>query len=279
MIELFSGIGCQRRGIENTGLFDVEVVATSEIDKEAIVSYAAVHEHLNSDLIENYNEYPTEEQMRSDLTRMNIGYVPEKNKTYNWESVKANKLKRYWLANKLSKNLGDITGIESLPYADLWTLSAPCTDISVAGQLKGLAPDDNTRSSLLWQNIRLLEKAIDDGIQPKYLFLENVKNLVGKRFKPDFEIFLSLLDDLGYNAYWSILNGRDCGVPQNRERVFVIFIRKDIDTGLYEFPKPFDNGKRLKDVLEEHVPEKYYLKTEKAQKLIDQLIADGTLDG
>lgn len=148
---------------------------------------------------------------------------------------------------------------EFLSYADLWTISFCCQDISVAGKMRGLKPDSGTRSSLLWENIRLLKKAKDDGTLPKYLMFENVKNLVSKKFIDDFNNLLEVLDELGFNSYWKVLNAKDCGVPQNRERVFVISIRKDIDNGAYDFPKPFDTGIRLKDVLDKEVDEKYYL--------------------
>ena len=107
--------------------------------------------------------------------------------------------------------------------------------------------------------------------------LENVKNLVGKRFINDFETFNSLISDFGYNVYWQVINGKDTGVPQNRERVFAIYIRKDMDTGKFTFPQPFDNGLRLKDVLEDKVDEKYYINTEKAKELIQKLLDDGII--
>ena len=128
----------------------------------------------------------------------------------------------------------------------MWTISFCCQDISVAGKMRGLKPDSGTRSSLLWENIRLLKKAKDDGTLPKYLMFENVKNLVSKKFIDDFNNLLEVLDELGFNSYWKVLNAKDCGVPQNRERVF-------------DFPKPFDTGIRLKDVLDIEVDEKYYL--------------------
>lgn len=177
----------------------------------------------------------------------------------NLQEKKSNDIEKYWLACKLSNNLGDISKIEKLPYADLWTCSFPCTDISLAGKMKGLSPSDSTRSSLLWENIRLLKTAKDDGTLPKYIMFENVKNLVGKKFINDFNNLLSVLDELGFNSYWKVLNAKNCGVPQNRERVFVISIRKDIDNGAFVFPKPFDTGIRLKDILDENVDEKYYL--------------------
>ena len=634
MNTLCSGIGAQERGIENTGLFDLEVVATSEINKDAIVSYAAIHNGLTNELIKSYNNYPSLEEMKQYLTDLNIGYEPEKDKKYDW--FKSGKkfdenIKKYWLACKLSHNLGDISNVDELPEADLWTLSFPCfvegtlvytnrgyipidqveigdevithmnrfqkvtnvmtneadslikihcmvsedihctpnhpfyvrkkhnkmdsktsrryrefdnpewiaakdlsseyylgtainqieeipkwngivdkkgnyknilseqmktpefwyiigryigdgwlrsdrgivicandielqellyyldmlnwnyniakertvnkvhiafaeigeyckqfgrgavnkhltsdimnlpinllksfvngyissdgyqgsngffkvssisrqliyqlgeciakayhrpfsiyftsrpkttviegrvcnqhdtytitwkndtnkqdqafyengyiwspirdvsteeydglvynisveedesymvqniichncTDISVAGKLKGLDADSGTRSSLIWQTIRLLKKAQETNTLPKYMMLENVKNLVGKKFIKDFETFNGLIEEFGYNTKWKVINARDCGVPQNRERVFALYIRKDIDTGKFTFPIPFDNGLRLKDVLDEKVDESYYINTQKAQDLIQRLVSDGVLD-
>lgn len=258
---LFSGIGCQERGFENSRLFDLEVLNTSDINKDAVVSYAAVHCGLTKEMIESYSDYPQEKEMAKCLKTINLGYEPEKNKPYDWDKLarrKSNDIEKYWLACKLSNNLGDIRKIEKLPYADLWTCSFPCTDISLAGKMKGLSPSDSTRSSLLWENIRLLKTAKDDGTLPKYIMFENVKNLVGKKFINDFNNLLSILDELGFNSYWEVLNAKNCGVPQNRERVFVISVRKDIDNGAFVFPKPFDTGIRLKDILDENVDEKYY---------------------
>ena len=99
-------------------------------------------------------------------------------------------------------NLGDIRGIEALPDADFWTYSFPCQDISVAG--KGAGIKEGTRSGLLFEVERLLIQAAEDGTLPKYLLLENVKNLVSKKFKADFDRWLSFLSSLGYTNYWQI---------------------------------------------------------------------------
>jgi DNA-cytosine methyltransferase len=615
--ELFSGIGCQSRGFENSKLFDVRVLTTSDIYKEAVLSYAAIHCGLTNEIVENYSDYPSREEMAQYLTDLNLGYNPEKDTKFDWfKLVKRKKkdLEKYWLACQLTNNLGDISKIDELPYADLWTVSFPCfvegtlvltkdgykaiesvtsqdfvlthnnqykkvvksminhaeqlykidtmpseslyttenhpfyirhrykkwnndrrmydrkfsepvwvkakdldrdcfvgtaintesklptydddgleslfeqndfwyvvgryigdgwirskngiiicghseeigqiiskveslgiqyntykgktvdnvyinfkniglyfeqfgkgaankhltsdiidlpkdklksfldgyidsdgcyiqglykitsvsreliygvgqcvakaynrpfsvyfiqrpkkhmiegrivnqrdtyqitfkldtntqdkafyedgyiwspvndvqkydydglvynleveednsyvvqniivhncTDISVAGKMRGLNPDSGTRSSLLWDNIRLLKKAKDNNTLPKYLMFENVKNLVSKKFINDFNNLLDVLTDLGFNSYWKVINGKDCGVPQNRERVFVICIRKDIDNGTYEFPKPFDTGVRLKDVLEETFDEKYYIAQDKMDRFITSL--------
>ena len=259
---LFSGIGCQERGFENSGLFDIEVLHTSDINKDAVLSYAAIHCGMTNEMVDTYKNYPSREEMAQYLTDINLGSEPEKDKKYDWFKLakrKSNDLEKYWLACKLTNNLGDISKINELPYADFWTCSFPCTDISRAGKMKGLEPDSGTRSSLLWENIKLLRKAKDNNTLPKYIMIENVKELVGKNFIEHFNNLINIFDDLGFNTYWSVLNGKNCGVPQNRERVFVIAIRKDIDNGTFDFPKPFDTGIRLKDILEENVEEKYYL--------------------
>ena len=263
MIELFSGIGAQIRGIENTNLWDCTVVNTSDIDKDAMVSYAAIHCGLTLELIDTYANYPSEEEMAKVLTERNIGFDFKKNAPYDWYKLakrKGNEINKYYLACVLSKNLGDISSIKSLDYADFWTYSFPCQDISVAGKQAGIEKG-KTRSGLLYEVERLLETAVNNGNQPKYLLLENVKNLVGKKFKPQFDEWVSRLDELGYNTYWQVVNGKDCGIPQNRERCFAISIRKDIDSIKFGFAKCFDNGLRLKDLLEENVDEKYFLKT------------------
>lgn len=265
MNTLFSGIGAQERGFQNSKLFDVKVLTTSDINKEAVLSYAAIHCGLTQEMVDNYEGYPSREEMAQYLTDINFGYEPEKDKHYDWFKLarrKKNDIEKYWLACKLTNNLGDISRIKDLPYADLWTVSFCCQDISVAGKMKGLSPDSGTRSSLLWENIRLLKQSVEDDKSPKYLMFENVKNLVSKKFINDFNNLIEVLDELGFNTYWKVINGKDCGIPQNRERVFAFAIRKDIDTGKMDFPKPFDNGVRLKDVLEESVDGKYYLSDE-----------------
>lgn len=262
---LFTGIGCQERGFENSGLFELNILHTSEINKEAVLSYAAIHCGMTNEMVNTYINYPTKQEMAQYLTDINLGYEPERDKYYDWFKLtkrKSNDLEKYWLACKLTNNLGDISRIDKLPYADFWTVSFCCQDISIAGKMQGLKKDSGTRSSLLWENIRLLNNAKQDNILPKYLMFENVKNLVSRRFIDDFTKLINILDEIGFNTYWKIINAKECGVPQNRERVFVIAIRKDIDTGLFQFPVPFDTGVRLKDILEEAVDDKYYLSKE-----------------
>ena len=158
-----------------------------------------------------------------------------------------------------SMNYGDITKIDEkkLPKdIDLITYGFPCQDISLAGKQKGLFNEDGsqTRSGLFFEALRIIEET-----KPKIAIAENVKNLVGKKFKEQFEIVLSSLEQAGYNNYWKVLNAKDYGIPQNRERVFIVSIRKDIDTGVFEFPEGYELKLRLKDLLEDGVDEKFYL--------------------
>ena len=175
-------------------------------------------------------------------------------------------IKSYEAIHGKVHNYGDISKIERLDPADFWTYSFPCQDLSVAGKLKGLG--EGTRSGLLYEVERLLDVAKENNELPKYLMLENVKNLVGKKFKGDFDRWIGKLNQLGYNTYWKVLNAKHYGVPQNRERVFAISIRKDIDLG-YQFPEPFESGIRLKDVLEQEVDKKFYISNEKSDKLLN----------
>lgn len=156
-----------------------------------------------------------------------------------------------------TRNYGDISKVHKLDYADLWTYGFPCQDISQAGHQAGIVKGE-TRSGLLYEVQRLLSVSAEFGELPKYLILENVKALVSKKFITQFEEWLSWLDDLGYNSYWQVINAKDCGIPQNRERVFVVSIREDIDKG-FAFPLPQTLQCSMDDFLEENVEEKYYL--------------------
>lgn len=131
---------------------------------------------------------------------------------------------------------------------------SPCQDFSVAGKNKGGDKDSGTRSSLMYETIRIVSK-----IKPKYVLWENVKNLLSQKHIHNFRNYIIEMDHLGYNSYYKVLNAKDYGIPQNRERVFTLSIRKDIDKGTFIFPKPFELKLKLKDMLENKVDEKYFL--------------------
>lgn len=157
------------------------------------------------------------------------------------------------------RNYGDICKIdwENVPDFDLFTYSFPCQDISNAGLQRGLKEGSGTRSGLLWE----CRKAIEIK-RPKYLLMENVKALTSEKFLPYLQKWLLFLESMGYYNFTKVLNSKDYGVPQNRERVFCVSIFGD---ERYYFPKPFKLEKLLKDVLESDVDESYYL----SKKMID----------
>jgi DNA (cytosine-5)-methyltransferase 1 len=152
------------------------------------------------------------------------------------------------------RNYGDISKIdwENVPDFDLFSYSFPCTDISNAGRQKGLAKGSNTRSSLLWE----CQKAIEIK-RPKYCLMENVAALVSEKFRPYYLEWERLMCRYGYTNYSRVLNAKDYGIPQNRERIFMVSILDDAHP--FYWPEPIPLQKRLKDVLEENVDEKYYL--------------------
>lgn len=166
------------------------------------------------------------------------------------------------------KNYGDISKIDwsKVPDFDLFTYSFPCTDLSNAGKQAGFEEGSGTRSSLLWE----CRKAVA-AKHPKYLLLENVKSLVSEKFLPGFLKWCDWLTGEGYTNFCQVLNAKDYGIPQNRERIFVVSILGD---AWFSFPHPFELKLRLKDMLEEKVDEKYYLPQDKVNQFIEGLTDD-----
>lgn len=155
----------------------------------------------------------------------------------------------------------DITKWDKDIEADLIMHGSPCQDFSVAGLNKGGDKGSGTRSSLMYETLRIVEK-----IKPKYVIWENVKNLLSKKHRHNFDAYLEAMEKLGYHSQYQVLNAKDFGVPQNRERVFTVSIRNDLDVD-FKFPEPQELTIRLKDVLEPQVDEKYYLSDEQTKRL------------
>lgn len=164
------------------------------------------------------------------------------------------------------KNLQDVTKVDILDIlddVDLITYGFPCQDISNAGKQRGFTDEngERTRSGLFFEALRIIED-----YYPKFAIAENVKALTSKKFTEEFRIVLESLEEAGYNNYWQVLNAKDYGIPQNRERVFIISIRKDIDKG-FTFPQPIPLELRLKDLLDDQVDESFYLSDEQVTRL------------
>lgn len=164
-----------------------------------------------------------------------------------------------------------IVDVEKFTY--LLTYSFPCQDLSLAGKQRGMTKGGGTRSGLLWEVERLLDETEN---LPQVLLMENVPQVHGSKNIDDFNLWIDFLKSKGYSNFWQDLTAKDYGVAQNRKRCFMVSI---LGNAAYEFPKPIKLTKQMKDYLEDEVDEKYYLKSEKAYRLIADLQSRGILDG
>lgn len=182
-------------------------------------------------------------------------------------------IKSYEAIHKEIHNYGDIAKIDpkELPNFDLYTYSFPCTDLSLSGKMTGMGKGSGTSSSLLWESEKIIREK-----RPKYLLMENVKNLIGNKFKEGFHEWLEILEALGYTNYWEVLNATGFNIPQNRERVFCVSILGEHTS--YKFPEESQLTKRLTDIIEPSVEEKYYLDEKRATRVLKDMIENGKLN-
>lgn len=275
LLDAFAGIGALHCALKRVGV-PTDLVALSEIDPDAIINYAAIHIDESKDISEADKILNLSEK-RDLLMERNIGWDFEKKKS-SIPRMKKEKLEKLYKATILTNNLGDISSMpyDKLPNFDLFNMSFPCQSLSNAGKQEGLTKEDgtHTRSGLVKFGIDLISNK-----KPKYIMIENVKALIQKKFINDFYGIVKEIEELGYNCYYPTkedkkgdklprcLNAKDFGIPQNRERIFVICIRKDVDDKLFEFPQGFELKLRLKDLLEDSVEDKYYLSDEIQNRL------------
>lgn len=189
-IDFFAGVGGFRRGMEMAGH---ECVGFCEFDKYATMSYTAMH--LASQQQIDYLKTLSMKERQKEILK-------EKYKNGEW----------------YAKDIREVTG-GGMPYAECWCAGFPCQDLSVAGKQAGLT--EGNRSSLFFEIVRLLKETEKEN-KPRYIFLENVKNLLSINQGWDFAKVLDQLDENGYDAEWDVINSKDFGVPQNRERVFIV---------------------------------------------------------
>lgn len=175
----------------------------------------------------------------------------------------------------VTKTHGEDLGIvDKDKYCYILFYSFPCTDLSLAGRQAGMSRDSGTRSGLLWEVERILKELPKEQL-PDVLIMENVPQVHSEKNLPDFEDWILFLRHLGYSNYYGDLNAKDFGVPQNRERCFMVSMLGKYD---FQFPKTIPLEKVINDVLEEEVEEKYFIRSEKAELLINQLIKDGKIE-
>ena len=277
LIELFAGVGSQAMALRNIGA-DFEHYLTCEWWVQPIASYKAIHmpdddknysaAHNKEELINILFEAGISSDGKNPMTREQIARKPEKwlRETYN------NIIATHNIVN-ITKAAGNDLGIKDTDkYTYIMTYSFPCQDLSVAGKMAGMDKGAGTRSGMLWEVERLLDEITE---LPQILLMENVPQVMQKKNMHNFLAWQQFLESKGYRNYAQLLNAKDYGVAQNRQRAFMVSILGDYE---YEFPEPIPLTKVMADYLEPEVPENYYVNSEKAEQLIVDLVESGKLD-
>lgn len=276
LIELFAGVGAQAMALRDLGA-DFETQCISEWNIYSNRSYKAIH---NADDDADYSDGMEFQGVvdalcdigistdgKTPLTREQIARRGDADCRKIYNEFRANR-NIGSIMNRKGEDLG-ITDIGKFEY--IMTYSFPCQDISNAGKRQGMEKGSGTRSGLLWEVERLLGE-LDS--KPQVLVMENVPAVHGKKNMADFQKWMDCLGRMGYTNHWQDLNARDFGVPQSRNRTFMVSILGEY---AYTFPKPITLKRRMKDCLEGGVDRRYYMKPDRVRKLIDRMIADGSL--
>lgn len=271
LIECFGGYGSQALALKYLGV-KFEHWKLCEWAVKSIQAYKDIHftedntdyskDHSDEFILNrlfkwgisaNYNEPMTKEQIKR------LGSAKQR-QIYN--NIKAT----HNLVN-ISQVKGEDLQIEQTnKYCYIMTYSYPCQDLSKAGKGAGMAKGSGTRSGLLWEVERILDECNSLNQLPQVLLMENVPDVIGSKNIKHFAKWVEKLESLGYHCYWKVLNAKDFGIPQNRERCFMVSILGDY---YYEFPEPIKLEHRLKDLLEENVGEKYYL----SDKMLNYIVS------
>lgn len=269
-IEFFAGVSTFTMALRELEA-DYEPWKICEWDVNAIASNKAIH-HGNDHI--NYSAYLTKEELQQQLYELGIsndGKVPMKlesieRKSEEWLRTTYNNI-------QATRNLVDITKvsakdldiIDTDKYCYILTYSFPCQDLSKAGKQLGMVKDSGTRSSMLWQFERIMVELHEMGIHPDVLIMENVPDVVGTKNIKHFNDWYAKLETLGYQSYYKILNAKNHGIPQNRDRCFMVSIYGEYN---YEFPHEIPLELRLRDVLEERADDKYFLSEEYVNRFL-----------
>ena len=277
LISLFSGYDSQALALKYLSI-NFEHYKTCEW---AIKSIQALKDlHFKDDVID-YSKNLTQDEIidyltskgisanyNEPMTREQIKRLGEQKQRQIYNNIKAS----HNLVNIQQVNASDLEIVDVDKYCYLMTYSFPCQDLSKAGLGKGMEKGSGTRSGMLWEVERILDECEN---LPQILLMENVPDVIGSKNIIHFAKWLEKLEKLGYHCYWQVLNAKDFGVPQNRERCFMVSLLGDY---LYEFPKKQKLEIRLKDILEKEVDEKYYLSSKAIEGSLKTNFASSKLE-
>ena len=261
LIELFSGYGSQAFALKYLGV----PFEHHRICEWAVPSIQAYKDaHFTNDNID-YSKCFTKEYIIEFLYHSGISM--DYNQPMKLEQIKRmseEQLRTIYnniLATNNLVNIQKVKGerldiVEQDKYTYVLTYSFPCQDLSLAGKGKGMSRDSGTRSGMLWEVERILDECNLLNCLPQVLLMANVPQVIGQNNIKDFQSWREKLESLGYSNYVEVLNAKDYGIPQNRQRCFMVSILGQYN---YTFPKRIPLDKKLKDMLEKNVDEKYYL--------------------
>lgn len=276
LIELFAGIGSQAMALRNIGA-KFEKYLICEWWVQAFASYKAIHfgedktdysEGISQrELIDILFKYGISNDGKDPMTLEQIGRKPEKWLRTTYNNIKATKN----IVNIMAAAGSDLKVVDTDKFTYILTYSFPCQDLSVAGKMAGMDKGSGTRSGMLWEVERLLGE-MDE--LPQVLLMENVPQVMQKKNMHNFLAWQQFLESKGYKNYAQILNAKDYGVAQNRQRAFMVSVLGEYS---FEFPKPVPLTKTMEDYLEPEVDESFYVNSEKAEQLIVDLIESGRL--
>ena len=217
VFEAFAGIGAQAAALKRLNI-EYEIVGISDWFIDAIECYATIH---NND---TQVDVPVDKKEVIEYLSK-FTFSADSVHPYNLAHLSEDKLRNLCRANKKCNNYGSIVDIkpEDMPETDLLVYSFPCQDLSTGGLGKGMKKGSGTRSGLLWEIERILKGLKELNRLPEYLLLENVKTIKAESNKPDLDEWLAFLESIGYkNDECMLLNALDFGVPQDRERAFIV---------------------------------------------------------
>lgn len=281
LIELFAGYGSQHLALKYLGV-KCESWKICEWAVKSIQAYKDMHfkddntdyskDHSVEFIINRLAKWGISANYNEPMTKDQIKRMGESKARQIYNNIKAT----HNLVNVQQTHAEDLEIVDRDKYAYLMTYSFPCQDLSKAGLGKGMEKGSGTRSGMLWEVERILDEAKELGTMPHILLMENVPDVIGSNNIKHFAKWLEKLESLGYKCYWQVLNAKDYGVPQNRERCFMVSVLGDY---WFAFPKGKKLEIKLKDILENEVDEKYYLSDKMLAYCTDMTSRNGFVRG